>query len=100
MYVVPEISDPLRGVIVWGTPGLVGWFVLAAIVGMALRTLAGSSAARQRIERRPATMRGPLGRHRSSSPETGQLASRGSRRNGIDRPNLRRAKAGWAGLSK
>jgi hypothetical protein len=30
----------------------------------------------------------------------GQLASRGSRRNGIDRPNLRRAKAGWAGLSK
>ena len=65
MYVVPEISDPLRGVIEWGTPGLVGWFALAAVVGMALRTLAGSSAARQRIEPRPATMRGPLGRHRS-----------------------------------
>lgn len=35
----------------------------------------------------------------SVNPSTGQLTKRGSRRNGIDRPNLRRPNAGWAGLS-
>ncbi len=36
----------------------------------------------------------------TSAYVVGQPTRRGSRRNGIDRPNLRRPKVGWVGLSK
>jgi len=65
MYVVPEISDPLRGVIEWGTPGFVLWFAIAAAVGMGLRTLGRSSTARHLIEADSAMMRVPMDRCRS-----------------------------------
>jgi len=39
MYVIPEMSDPLRGIIVWGTTGLLSWLALAAMAGMGLRWL-------------------------------------------------------------
>ena len=42
MYLVAEISDQLRGVIVCGTTGLVAWCALAAAVGAGLRALGGS----------------------------------------------------------
>lgn len=56
MYLVPEISDPLCGVIVWGTTGLVAWLALAGAVGVGLRALGGSG-------RREVAVQPPRSRH-------------------------------------
>ena len=57
MHLIAEISDPLRGVVVWGTAGLIMWFAVAAAVGVALRALGGAPTVRPATEVDPTTTR-------------------------------------------